>query len=522
MSVSGTGVVFSFAVQHGRSDTYPITGDTFPAAQLAWYKERTLSASGGGQDDLQAAPPKTGGDITPTGLYKQQYFAAGDFDLQPPLEGPLPLLLYGLFGKMTIDDDNPAVGINRYTFEFADDPASLPWMAFRIFTPGYTDAEVADPYGEMMIDAKITNCRITIPAKGLARMTFGYLARDYQIDQSPEAWTYENDYVEDGSIPLSGNGYAKIAGVEYPIVGAVVDINNGTTTPDQEAVVGSLKMHRIAVLQRGATVRLMVKWQRGDFESLVKTGSVDGTEWVPAPFKTETDGSVKALEIELLSTAPVSGSNYNAIRLVADRVNWGKGRPVQYSGAEIIVVEYVGTVVSPAAGQKYFYAELDATSDYSTLPAHPTLTLSATPLAWTEGGGATVIDATAVVSSTTQTHFNGGYVEVSYVSGGTADDVLAVPFAGDWGLAGGTLSYLTHAIGTIPTPKDGTAGKALRVDFTSSYATPAAVQALLRAITFNNGSASPNETDRVLQVALNDGAAGAAVDGWTVEVTATP
>ena len=74
--------------------------------------------------------------------------------------------------------------------------------------------------------------------------------------------------------------------------------------------------------------------------------------------------------------------------------------------------------------------------------------------------------------------------------------------AGQIGVAGNTITYSGSVIGTF---NGGVNGGNLVVFFTSDAATPAAVQALTRAIAFTNNSDSPSQTPRQLLVVLGDG-----------------
>lgn len=118
--------------------------------------------------------------------------------------------------------------------------------------------------------------------------------------------------------------------------------------------------------------------------------------------------------------------------------------------------------------------------------------------------------------------FMGGSLTVTFTANGTADDQLGVLHegtgAGQIGVAGGTVSYGGVAIGSL---SGGAAGAPLVVNFTSVAATPEAVQALIRAVTFSNGSNQPSLDARDIAFTVVDGDGVADGGADTAVATAT-
>ncbi|RZJ44890.1 MAG: hemolysin-type calcium-binding protein, partial [Brevundimonas sp.] len=131
------------------------------------------------------------------------------------------------------------------------------------------------------------------------------------------------------------------------------------------------------------------------------------------------------------------------------------------------------------------------------------------------GGNATVADAE-------QANFNGGTLTVAITANGvSAQDVLGVANigtgAGQISVSGANISYQGVQIGTFT---GGSAGASLVITLDGD-ATPAATQALVRALTYNNTSDAPNTANRTVTVSLTDGAGGtSATQSVTVGVTA--
>lgn len=128
---------------------------------------------------------------------------------------------------------------------------------------------------------------------------------------------------------------------------------------------------------------------------------------------------------------------------------------------------------------------------------------------YVEGGGPVKLDASqnALVSDTDSTDFDGGKLTVAIVTNNvTAQDVLTIVNqgngAGQIGVSGSVVSYGGVAIGSFT---GGSLGAALEISFNAN-ATPAAVQALVRNIAFNNTSEDPlTSVIRTVRFTLNDG-----------------
>jgi hypothetical protein len=131
------------------------------------------------------------------------------------------------------------------------------------------------------------------------------------------------------------------------------------------------------------------------------------------------------------------------------------------------------------------------------------------------GGNATVADAESA-------NFDTGTLTVSITANGqSGQDVLSVANigngAGQIGVSGSAVSYGGVQIGTFT---GGTGGSNLVFTFDAD-ATPAAVQALVRALQYNNTSDAPNTATRTVTLVLTDGDGGtSATQTVTVGVTA--
>jgi VCBS repeat-containing protein len=139
----------------------------------------------------------------------------------------------------------------------------------------------------------------------------------------------------------------------------------------------------------------------------------------------------------------------------------------------------------------------------------PSITLPGGPVVYTEKDPPTVIDASATVVDPDSADFDTGVMVIDFASGGTLNDRLGIrnegTGAGQVGVSGSAVTFGGTIIGTF---FGGTSGSdPLVVSFNAS-AGQAAVQAVMRNITYHNVSPSPLPTTRLVGFALTDGDGG--------------
>ncbi|MCA6954972.1 Ig-like domain-containing protein, partial [Pectobacterium polaris] len=141
-------------------------------------------------------------------------------------------------------------------------------------------------------------------------------------------------------------------------------------------------------------------------------------------------------------------------------------------------------------------------------------TEGASPISLDAGGNATVTDADSA-------DFNGGSVRVAITTNrNSSEDVLGImnlgTGSGQIGVSGSNVTYGGVVIGTFT---GGTGNNDLVVALNAS-ATPAAVQALVRALSYqNSNTADPAITTRFVSITVNDGDGGSASAMVAVGVT---
>ena len=128
-----------------------------------------------------------------------------------------------------------------------------------------------------------------------------------------------------------------------------------------------------------------------------------------------------------------------------------------------------------------------------------------TAVNFTEGDAATLLDTDTTVTDLDSANFNGGSLTVFLNDALELSDRLAISHqgtnAGEIGISGANVSFGGTQIGTFG---GGTGVAPLVISFNAN-ATPNAVQALVRRLTYRNIAENSSGAQRVVRLALNDG-----------------
>ena len=157
----------------------------------------------------------------------------------------------------------------------------------------------------------------------------------------------------------------------------------------------------------------------------------------------------------------------------------------------------------------------------------PVLTVTAGSVAVSAGGSAVTVDSGMTVSDADSADLSGGQFTAQVTTNNTANDRLTITNqgsgAGQIGFDGTTVTFGGTTIGTVNGSNNGTGTNALRIDLNAS-ATPAAVQALSRAVTYQNVNSAANVgNDPVVTFSLTDGdGATAAAKTRTIDLVGAP
>ena len=172
-----------------------------------------------------------------------------------------------------------------------------------------------------------------------------------------------------------------------------------------------------------------------------------------------------------------------------------------------MMVEQI-TVVMP-------YTDLTFTINVTNVNDAPTISnLNGTSISYKDGDSAISVtsgaSAAVVVADIDSSDFDGGSIKIG-LDNATANDVIAIATTGNFSITSGspnTLLYDSNGDGS----GDTTIGTFPDFDYSTTWAitlaagaTPATITELLGAITYNNTSNNPSETDRLFAVQITDG-----------------
>jgi len=163
----------------------------------------------------------------------------------------------------------------------------------------------------------------------------------------------------------------------------------------------------------------------------------------------------------------------------------------------------------------------------------PVVTLTpAGPLPFLDQGPAELIAPTGAVSDPTQPSFSGGQLLISFASGASLADVIAIDTTGSVTLTGSNVFYDDgggpQLFGTLSVTQ-GAGGTVMSVSGLTAVADTTSVSAFIQRLTFQNTAISPSNptsnpiTDRVIQVQVTDANNDSSLPAdLTVAVTSVP
>jgi len=136
---------------------------------------------------------------------------------------------------------------------------------------------------------------------------------------------------------------------------------------------------------------------------------------------------------------------------------------------------------------------------------NPVMNATGTSFTYTENDPAHAFTATLAVSDVDNANFNGGQLVIADASGDTGDSIgLGSDPDISFNSGTGEVSYQGNVFGQVTQTANG-----YTIDL-NSYATPAAIQALIADLTFSNTSDNPIGGDHAVTFTLTDGSGGTA------------
>ena len=131
----------------------------------------------------------------------------------------------------------------------------------------------------------------------------------------------------------------------------------------------------------------------------------------------------------------------------------------------------------------------------------PKLTAPSPPLDYTEMDPATILDELATVVDIDSNDLENGILTIGFSTGGTTNDILSVKPGNTVTLSGTDILVSGTVVGTF---SGGGSGSDLVIIFNIN-STPDNVQKVIRQIAYNNTSAAPATSNRVVDFVLTDG-----------------
>ena len=345
---------------------------TYNTSSITWHRMRATDISYGEMQMQDVLPMEVGGTMTPTGAYKQGVAVGGSATFMPRVERSIGVLLLAALGNA---NTTVSGGVATHVFRFGDNEMEIPWIAVRRMIPGRGNIF---GHGLIGMDNKVVSVRTIIEATAPIRMETQLLGRFPILDPHPEVWS-GNAFEDFASIPLACKGHFKlptipgIEGREHGVTSAIIELQNATTGPREEMVVGSYYLDDIVPRMRVMTVTVAYKWRDPRLYNLILSGKADGKLWDPKPFVTRTDTSAGEYAFEILAEAPynIPGTSTPFSLLVrANHVAWQIPQPPMLRPGEVVMLQLVGTVLYDAGGYAEFVLTNGHTAGY-TVPSEP-------------------------------------------------------------------------------------------------------------------------------------------------------
>lgn len=515
MVTPAIGSKVSVAPQSGK-----IGDQSYVDTAFNFYQELLSRAVIGTQQDVQPYMLQLGGQGVIPGVSKNGPIGVGQIESYPFLEGQMiGWLMYGLLGAVTTTADSPEVGVNRHKFHYAADGFSLPYLAVRREVPNPVPA---NKFGETLVDAKVGSLSVTIPAVGPLGLTWSLLARMMSFERGA-TWAYANTVSEVRSVPNAGKGTVKIGGIEYPLNAMQIDIGNNLTDPRQVRVIGKYYMVDIQKLSGACQVRVSLLWEDSGLYQIINTGSFNGTMWSTIPWVVDTVGQVRSLYARFETPEVIDGQAVPyALIFEANRMDWQVDGPPEMRPGNLVTLTLVGRVIdSTNLGLDYVDVTVQNQITGYVLPVAPVMGLVAN-VAWADADNAKIMDATATVTDADSANMIGGFLIAEFLEVEDVNETTDILLIKNEGTTSGLIANVANVLkfGNVifGTVEGGTAGAPLVCKFTTSTATPACIQALLRNLQFDSSAGTAGLGVRTVMVSIGDGDGGFATDQITVTI----
>lgn len=238
----------------------------------------------------------------------------------------------------------------------------------------------------------------------------------------------------------------------------------------------------------------------------------------PATGLTVTENGTTATYTVVLTSQPTANVTVNvastdttegtvsAPSLLFTAANWSTPQTVTVTGVNDLTGDgdVAFSIANTVTTSDSLYAAIDPPDVAVTNRDNdPVVSLATGAVAYGAGMGGVSIDSLATVSDPITTNYNNYQLVVTLTANAHSGDRLEIrnygTAAGQVGVAGSNVTFGGATIGTF---SGGTGSTPLTITFNAA-ATPAAAQAVLRAITFRNVVANPPATLRTASIVIN-------------------
>lgn len=336
------------------------------AAAGPWYRFKTLAANLGPVLNEQMSRPEMGGSNNPTGLYLSSAGYGGSVSLQPRLEGDFGWILLAAAGACATTVDTPGAGVNQHTFSQAEAASGgsvfLPWVQTRRYIPGLTAAAAV---GDIGIDCLISALSLSLAPGQPVQAELAVQGREPELTTTGEpasGWVWADTAEDFDSVPMPmKGGGVTVADLNsdnpLPLTSARVTLQNNTTSPDEEMIIGSYFAEDFTPRMRSLTIEATYKWKDAELYRYAFNGG-DLASAVINPCL-----SYKNTVLSVESPCDISDTIAFPwkLQIVAPRVRWRMQGPPQLAGDELIQMQLIGTAVEANTGEPedYFQFILD-------------------------------------------------------------------------------------------------------------------------------------------------------------------
>ncbi len=227
-----------------------------------------------------------------------------------------------------------------------------------------------------------------------------------------------------------------------------------------------------------------------------------------------SNGSDLVIDLGPAGSTPSSDVSPQLVQLILSSIQYGNSAPVAGTRQLSVTVTDETAVTSIAVTSDVEITIANAPPVLSDLVA--TVEIDPADVATPQ-----VVDSDVTLVDLDSTDLDGGQVQFDFGSLRDATgENLSLADAGGITIVGTTVSFSGNVIGTISS--DGQDGSSLVIDLSSANATPAAVEALIEALRYDNSSGSP-QAAREVSITVSDGDGGtSAAQTVSIQVVTPP